>query len=411
MMSGLYFFVIRIYILLLKISTGFSEKAHLWVEGRVDWKAKLSAAIPKDKEVCWIHCASLGEFEQGRPVIEAIRQENPEIFILLTFFSPSGYEVRKKYPLVNFVAYLPPDLPNDIDAFIDIVHPKLVIFVKYEFWFGYLTELHRRKIPTLLISSRFRPEQHFFSWYGTWFKNQLNHFTHIHVQDQASSNLLKKIGFTSVTVSGDTRYDRVTDNAVSPAPLPEIEAWLHGRKCLIAGSIWAADDPLMLPWMEKEWALIVAPHEVHDSRLGMLDDASGVYSVRYSDLDTDPQGRKNVLIIDNIGMLLSIYKLGQIAYVGGGFGKGLHNILEPAACGLPVLFGPHHKKFPEAAALEKAGGGKSVKDVKSFRKAFKEFSDPEELARVSENCRKFVSELTGAKNSIMDSVRLYLNTK
>lgn len=393
---------IVMYVSAIKMAALFSDKARRWVEGRKDLFTRMAEKLPGDKPSIWMHCASLGEFEMGRPVLEALRKDYPGHLLVLTFFSPSGYEIRKNYQGVDLVVYLPPDLPGHVRRFLALTRPVLALFVKYEFWFGYLRELNRRQIPVMLISGRFRPGQHFFRWYGGWFYRQLHAFSRLHLQDQESAMLAGQPLQAKVTVSGDTRYDRVSANAATHRDLPEIKVWLNGRKCMIAGSTWPADDQLMLPWNDPEMALIIAPHEVHPQRIRQLQQMAGAAATLYSDLPKNNTG--NILIIDNIGMLLSVYALGELAYVGGGFGSGLHNILEPAAFGLPVIFGPDHKKFPEAAALIKAGAAGSVSTRSDFEAAVKGFCDPDRMERARESARNFVLQRKGATMKIMQSV-------
>jgi len=409
MMHIFYEIIIRLYVLVIRACAAFSDKAALWIDGRNDWEKRLRKAIPEDGKVVWFHCASLGEFEQGRPVIEALRKKYPDRFILLTFFSPSGYQVRKNYSGADFVCYLPPDLIRSVRRFLDIAKPEIAIFVKYEFWFNFLRELNKRDVPVLLISARFRRDQHFFKWYGGWFRKKLQHFTEIHVQDKASAVLLRSVNYRKVTISGDSRYDRVRQNARHPKELPEITNWLNGKTAFIAGSTWPVDDNLMFPWNVENGALIIAPHEIDDARIKELEKATQGKSIRYSELKKSPDTTKTILILDNMGMLLSVYALGRAAYVGGGFGKGLHSILEPAACGLPVIFGPKHEKFPEAAALEKAGGGKSISNDEEFKYAFDQFNDPAEIKKLRKICLSFVSERAGATQVITTSLKKYLD--
>jgi 3-deoxy-D-manno-octulosonic-acid transferase len=410
-MHILYEIVIRLYILLIRAAAPFSDKAAIWVNGRNEWEKRLRKAIPAGGKVVWFHCASLGEFEQGRPIIEAVRKEYPDRFLLVSFFSPSGYEIRKNYSGADFVSYLPADTMLNVNSFLDISKPEIAVFIKYEFWYNFLRELDLRKIPVLLVSARFRRNQYFFKWYGGWFRKKLKHFTAIHVQDADSAELLKKAGYHKVMVSGDSRYDRVKANAANPKNLPEIKKWLNGRNCFIAGSTWQADDKLLLPWKHSSTVLIIAPHEIDEERIEALEAAANGESIRYSELKRNPGIDKNILILDNIGMLLSVYRLGIAAYVGGGLGKGLHNILEPAACGLPVIFGPRHEKFPEAAALEKAGGGKSISTASEFDMAYKHFTHPKELKKFRNICLGFVSDRVGATHKIMISIRKILTPK
>ncbi len=399
-MFFLYKIGIQFYRIAIFIASWRSEKAKQWLKGRKNqaWNFR-----QKGERWVWFHCASLGEFEQGRPVIEAFRIQKPEIKIVLSFFSPSGYEIRKNYAGVDQVIYLPLDTPKNVNHFINYLQPELAVIVKYEFWFGYLRALKEKSIPTYLISSRFRENQHFFKFWGSWFRKQLDCFTEIHVQDVESESLLHKAGYLRTVVSGDSRYDRVFSNAKHPAKLPEIENWLNGRKALIAGSTWAEDDSIVFPWISEEWALIVAPHEISEERIREIETNCKRSCKRYSQLIQEG-GQSDVLILDNMGMLLSAYSLGKIAYVGGAFGKGLHNILEPAACGLPVIFGPKYSKFLEAEQLIHAGGGFSISTRTEFLQVFDEISNPITLKEKSNICSNFVESKTGATQKILHSI-------
>lgn len=383
-----------------------SKKAAQWIQGRKNqhWE---SIRKPGDKWV-WFHCASLGEFEQGRPVIEALKKELPHIKIVLSFFSPSGFEVRKNYPFADSIIYLPADTPSNVNRFLQAFQPELAVIVKYEFWFGYLRALKEKGIPTYLISARFRRNQHFFQSWGFWFRKQLSCFTEIHVQDKESEVLLHHVGYNTTQVSGDSRYDRVAENASNPAPRIEIENWIAGRKVLIAGSTWPEDDEIVFPWNSDEWAIIVAPHEISEVRIEQVEKSCGKTSMRYTQLSSNNK-QTEVLILDNMGMLLSVYALGDLAYVGGAFGKGLHNILEPAACGLPVIFGPKFNKFLEAEELIQAGGGFSISNRDSFLKTFIELSNPDTLKAKSALCASFVQSKTGATQKIIRSLLSQLN--
>ena len=398
---------ISLYEIAIKIAGFKSAKARNWVKGRAEQLHIFDSVEYKNDDWVWFHCASLGEFEQGRPVMEELRKKAPHYKILLTFFSPSGFEVRKTYPGADLVLYLPLDTKSNVEKFLQTFQPKLAVFVKYEFWFGYLDALKHKNIPTFLISARFRSDQIFFKFYGNWFRKHLDCFTEIHVQDEDSAKLLKSIGFSRFIVSGDSRYDRVYSNAQSPQSLPLIENWIQGRKVLIAGSTWPEDDSVLFPWHSEYWALIVAPHEISEHRIRAIELSCGSTSIRYSELVKEPK-QSHVLIIDNVGMLLSIYALGNMAYVGGAFGKGLHNILEPAACGLPVIFGPKYTKFIEAADLIKHKGAISISNKEQFQTAFIEFGEPEAYKEKKDLSSQFVKDRTGATEMIMKSILPYL---
>jgi 3-deoxy-D-manno-octulosonic-acid transferase len=398
-LKGLYTFGILIYVLLIHIASWFSPKAKLWVKGRKNWKAHLKKAIPDNASVIWFHCASLGEFEQARPVIEAYKKSFPDAFILLSFFSPSGYEIRKNYTIADYICYLPADFPSNAKDFVAIVKPQKAIFVKYEFWYNFLQALNVANCSTYLIAARFRPDQPFFQWYGSWFKKQLNNFYRIHLQDENSAEMLKKTGYTNFIVSADPRFDRVTQNAQQTEELPEIKLWLSGRSCMVAGSAWPADEKIFFPWHNHR-ALIIAPHEIDETHLISIEKQAGTSIIRYSELIKNPNQTSNVLLIDNIGMLMRIYSMAEFAFVGGGFGTGLHNILEPAAFGIPVVFGPMHEKFPEANALIYAGGGLSVSSRNDFLQ-FLERLEKDQNKIMAHNAQLFIQSNTGATELIM----------
>ncbi|MCM1033174.1 MAG: 3-deoxy-D-manno-octulosonic acid transferase [Odoribacter sp.] len=317
----------------------------------------------------WFHAASLGEFEQGRPMIERLRREHPDYKILLTFFSPSGYRVRHDYKYVDAVAYLPLDTRAGVRKFLDAALPRRAIFIKYEFWANYLNELHHRGIPTYIISAIFRRGQRFFKPGGELFRRALRCFTHIYVQDNNSQQLLKSIGITDVTVAGDTRFDRVTDIMRSASPIPRaIERFVKDSPfTLVAGSSWQPDEEIYLPWLKKHDNVraIIAPHEFDNARLTSLSNrlGNGVCLLsQYRDAEKFPEGTKTV-IIDCFGLLSSLYRVASAAIIGGGFGSGIHNINEAAVYGIPVIFGPNNKKFKEAADLIAAGGGFEIHDT------------------------------------------------
>ncbi|WP_236652798.1 3-deoxy-D-manno-octulosonic acid transferase [Chitinophaga vietnamensis] len=344
---------------------GGNAKAARWLKGRHHWQKQLQEWQLAGQPLVWMHAASLGEFEQGRPVLEAIRQQFPENKILLTFFSPSGYEVRKNYPGADYICYLPLDTAANARRFLELVQPQLAIFVKYEFWYHYLTELHIRKVPTLLISGIFRPEQPFFKSYGAMFRRLLQQFNHIFVQNEASLQLLQGLHLQQVSLGGDTRFDRVSALLQDQRALPLIEQFLAGKRLLAAGSTWPSDEKMLAAWWkeqpDKDLKLILAPHEIGESHiqsiLQLFPDA-----LRYSQL-TGHIPESNVLIIDNIGMLTALYRYATICYVGGGLDKGgIHNILEPAVYSKPVIMGPVFDRYFEAVELEAAGGALVVRN-------------------------------------------------
>lgn len=353
-MRFLYSISIYLYSFSIRFASLFNTKAKLWIAGRRGFFKKLKSTIQSSTNpVIWFHCASLGEFEQGRPVIEQLKKEHAEIKIILTFFSPSGYEVRKNYTGADHVFYLPLDTPSNAKKFIKIVKPTAVFFVKYEFWFNYLNELKNNAIPTYLISGVFRQEHYFFKKYSSWFRKQLSAFNHFYLQDERSLQLIRNIGFKNASVAGDTRFDRVYEVSQHVQAIPLIELFKQQQPLFIAGSTWEPDEDLLatFDFAKKGFKLVIAPHEISEVRIQSLLSKFRQNALLYSRANEDNVRTADVLLIDNMGMLSSIYQYGTVAFIGGGFGKGIHNILEPAAFGLPVLFGPNYRKFEEAKEL------------------------------------------------------------
>ena len=354
-----------------------------------------------------MHCASVGEFEQGRPVLEALRDRQPDRFILVTFFSPSGYELRKNYAGADGVLYLPLDGPRTAAQFLDLVRPDRVIFVKYEFWYYYLREIARRNIPLHLISAVFRPGQAFFQWYGGFHRQMLNFFDDLFVQDARSAELLRSLDLpdTRVHLAGDTRLDRVRHIAQTAQSLPSIDRFADGHLLLIAGSTWPPDIAVLRELAAQPefgtWKLIVAPHEIDEAQLQRTERSFPVGSVvRFSELPSAPSEHR-VLLIDNIGMLASLYRYGRIAYVGGAFGSGLHNILEPAAHGLPVLFGPKYHKFNEARELLARSGVASIGKAEELIAQFRRWQQEEAYAKAVRQIEAYFAERSGATKVIV----------
>ena len=362
----------------------------------------------------WFHAASLGEFEQGRPLIEKIKAQDPQCKILLTFFSPSGYEVRKNYPLADVVCYLPFDTRRRVREFLDLAQPSVAIFIKYEFWANYLFELKRREIPTYIISAIFRPEQPFFRWYGAPFRALLHCYTHLYIQDDASKQLLEKAGIQgNVTVTGDTRYDRVWEIRRAAKEIPEVESLLQAAdgervRTLVAGSSWPQDEEILIPYFNArpELKLIIAPHEIHEEHLRSIEAMLKRPALRLSAARGKDLRDYSCLIIDCFGLLSSIYRYGDIAYVGGGFGKGIHNLLEAAVYGMPVLFGPKHQKFMEAGGLIEEGGGFCISSQEELDKLMDRLLGEEEfLRRSGQNAGDFVRKRAGATQRIMELIK------
>lgn len=409
----MYNLLIHIYALVARLISPFHKKAHLMCEGQKKTNALLRSHIRREDKYIWFHAASLGEFEQGRPMMEQIKAHYPQYKILLTFFSPSGYEVRKNYPGADIICYLPFDTPRRVKRFLDLANPVAAVFIKYEFWGNYLNGLKKRNIPVFIISAIFRPEQLFFKWYGATYRLFLHDFTHLYVQDERSKTLLARYGITNVTVAGDTRFDRVRDIRCAAKDLPLVEEFVRDEKdskqlTLVVGSSWPQDEQFLLPFFNehKEMKMIVAPHEIHEEHLASIEGAlrrpfrrlSAVHSV------DDIKGI-DCLIVDCFGLLSSIYRYGDIVYVGGGFGAGIHNTLEAAVYGVPVLFGPKFGKFKEAKDLVKVGGGFSVSSGSEFAACMSRLmADKKALQVAGEASGKYVSQQVGATAKILPEI-------
>lgn len=404
---------VLIYKILIYLASPFNKKAKQWITGRKGLFEILEKRIKKDSRIAWFHCASLGEFEQGRPVIEEFRKRHPAFKILITFFSPSGYEVRKTYNGADYIFYLPVDTPSNAKRFVNIVNPEVVFFVKYEFWFNYIKNISREKIPFFVISANFRHGQHFFKWYGGWFRKQLNGITKIFVQNKESADLLKKIGITQVTISGDTRFDRVHSITQNIKKFPVIEKFCKNSDVFISGSSWPPDEELLTKLINSEktkYKFIIAPHLVDKPHVASLEEKiKKGHVVLYSEADEENVMYAKVMIIDSIGILSHVYQYGKIAYIGGGFGSGIHNILEAATFGMPVIFGPKYHKFQEAVNLIKEGGAFSINNEQEFfTVVFKLMNDPLLLKEKSEIAKTFVQKNIGATEIILKETEKYL---
>ena len=428
-MKSLYNIAIWFYALAVRIVAFFNPKVRLMWQGEKMAFAHIESKLTKGDRIVWVHAASLGEFEQGRPLIEKLKRENPEYKILLTFFSPSGYEVRKNYASADVIAYLPLDIPRNARRFVELVKPEKVVFVKYEFWLNYLAELRFRGIETYIISAIFRPNQVFFKWYGGIFREGLKAFKMLFVQNEESKELLKGIGVENVMVAGDTRFDRVADIAAAAKKLEIVESFVNSQlPVLVVGSSWGPDEDLLTRYINERagrMKMIIAPHEVREERIKELtskltckyalytqitDDGLQITDKTQLSLQTPNPSfltDYDVLVVNTIGVLSSVYQYGQVAYIGGGFGVGIHNTLEAAAWGMPVVFGPNYHKFQEAKELIECGAGQSIKNYEECARALDEFFEKNEVA--SKAAAEYVASHTGATEIIYNSQ--FINTK
>lgn len=388
-MTLLYNIAMLIYQSFIWLASKFNNnKATLFLSGRENVFALLEQKRLPGEHYVWFHAASLGEFEQGRPIMESLKNSHPEYKILLTFFSPSGYEVRKDYQGADIICYLPMDMSWNVKRFLDIVQPDCAIFIKYEFWMNYLLELKKRQIKTYIVSAIFRESQLFFRSYGGFYRRLLKSFTHLFVQNDESVRLLHSIGLDNVTKVGDTRFDRVADIAAKSKDLPIVQAFKSDAKVLIAGSSWPNDENILLPYFNQNLSLklIIAPHEIDEGHLQSIISQLKRPYVRYSQATIENVKEADCLIIDCFGLLSSIYRYGEIAYIGGGFGVGIHNILEAAVYGIPVIFGPNFRKFQEAVDLQQKGGAFVIENYESFSQIMSEFLE-ENYSLYSSACK------------------------
>ena len=369
-MNSLYNISIQLYVIAIRFAALFNAKAKLWVNGKKNIFQKIEEVTKGEQNIVWFHCASLGEFEQGKPIIEGYKQKYPSHKILLTFFSPSGFEIRKNYEGVDWVFYLPADTKSNAKKFISIVKPIKVIFIKYEFWFNYMAELKKQNISFYSVSAIFRDGQAFFKY--KWWAEQLKNVTHFFVQDKNSAELLKSIGFNNTTISGDSRFDSVLANSKNPVKMPLIETFSKSKPTIICGSTWPKDEILLVQYIKDhpENNYIIAPHELQN--ISALQKQTN--ALLFSETDNTDISNSNVLIIDSIGILSNIYQYANIAYIGGGFGVGIHNILEAVTFGLPVIFGPNYKKFNEANELIVLGGAISIANYQELNLAIKHYN-------------------------------------
>lgn len=409
-MYFLYNILILVAGFVLKIAALFNKKIKLFIDGRKQTFFELQQGISETDEVIWIHCASLGEFEQGRPIIEKLKLKFPTKKVVLTFFSPSGYEVRKNYEYADVVCYLPLDSAQNARKFLDIVHPQLAIFVKYEFWPNFLKELKKNNVETLLISGIFRKNQPFFNWYGAFMRKSLTTFAHFFVQDENSKQLLNNINFNNVTVSGDTRFDRVFEIIQQNNKLSFIEEFINDKYTVVAGSTWKEDETMLVDYINNKASenekFIIAPHNINADDVADLKNSISKKVVLFSEMDTKNLSDYQVFIIDTVGILTKIYSYADLAYVGGGFTKtGVHNVLEPATFGIPIIIGPNYQKFNEAIDLVKNKACFVVDDSNGLSLHLGEFFHMNEMrTEAGKKAKKYVVDKTGATLKILNYI-------
>ncbi len=404
----LYNIAIYLYLWGVAVASLFSGKVRKMWRGEREAFGVLRRKVDPTARYVWVHAASLGEFEQGRPIIESIREQHPDYKVLLTFFSPSGYEVRKDYQGADIVCYLPLDTPLNAIRFLRLIRPSMAFFIKYEFWYNYLHILKHRGVPVYSVSSIFRPDQIFFRWYARQYAKVLRCFTHFYVQNEQSKALLTKIGITEVSVTGDTRFDRVLQIKRQAKCLPIVESFVKGRKAFVAGSSWQPDEAILAPYFNQsnDWKLILAPHVIGEEHMKQILSKVEGRVVRYTQTTPEEAAEADCLVIDCYGLLSSVYRYGCVAYVGGGFGVGIHNVLEAAVWGMPVIFGPNNGHFAEARGLIDNGGGFEITSFEDFAALMSRFSaDDEWLERCGHNAGKFVESCTGATDKILSSVK------
>ncbi len=405
-MRFLYNIGIHLYQFLIWIASFRNPKAQKWLSGRKNLFEKIQQEVIPGDPLLWFHVSSLGEFEQASPVIERVKKDFPGYKIVLTFFSPSGYELKKDYPFADYVFYLPLDTPGNAIRFLDIVKPVKAFFVKYEFWFNFLNELKKRKIPTYIFSALFRPSHFFFKPWGIWFRKALRAYTHIFVQNQSSFDILKKFGFYNVSISGDTRLDRVAQIAQTVSELPKLEKFCVGGKVIVAGSTWPEDEALFIRFInecEHPVKFVIAPHEVNPASLQRIITLLQRPYILYSSESTNKQLEDaEVMIVDGYGYLVSVYRYAKIAFIGGGFTTGIHSILEPAVYGMPVVFGPDYHKFHEAVEMIQLNAAHSISTYEELSNLFENYlTNPVKLANESHFASQYVECNRGATEQIV----------
>ncbi len=412
-MRILYSIGIYIYAAMIRVAAFFVPKAALAIQGRKHWQSRLREAVrASDLPIIWMHCSSLGEYEQGKPLLLGLKKQYPQHRLLLTFFSPSGYEIRKDNAVADMVFYLPMDTPANAKTFIKIVQPSLAIFVKYEFWYNYLKQLVDNDMPTVFISAIFRPKQYFFTWYGTWFRKHLRAVQHVFVQNESSLQLLKSIGIHTVSKAGDTRFDSVAAIAQQQKETPIVQKFKGANKLLLAGSTWPTDEQYLLEVAKAfpDFKLLIAPHEIHDSHIKEIEKLFQEMRVTlYTQVEEDTIANSQVLILDTMGMLSSLYRYANYTWIGGGFGKGIHNTLEAAVFGMPIFFGPKYDKFDEAKALVNNGIAISLTNAQEAIEHI-QFLEVDSLSykRIKTAAQTYVQNNLGSVDIILKYLKDYL---
>ncbi len=398
----------------LKLASNFNKKAKLWVDGRKNWEEKIASKISNTDKVLWIHCSSLGEFEQGRPVIEALKEKYPTHKIAVSFFSPSGYEIRKNYQGADLIFYLPLDTKSNAEKLIKVLHPEILILVKYEYWFNLITALHQHNIPTIVVSAIFRESQNFFKNNGNnWFAKKLNLINHFFVQNQQSKDLLDNIHISQSTIAGDTRFDRVKQIIHQDNQLNFMDHFKADSKLIVVGSSWPKDEELFVELINQKlnenWKILFAPHNLNEAEINSFLTKINQKAIKYSDLEKTNNQMLNdskVFILNTIGILSKVYVYADITYIGGGFGAGIHNTLEAVTFGNPVVFGPKYKKFQEAVDLIEIGGGFSISNQNNFNEIMNRLMNDEKFRKESgKKAGDFVQNSPNATKIILD----YLN--
>jgi 3-deoxy-D-manno-octulosonic-acid transferase len=406
-MSILYNIGILTYWFLVRIASLKNPKAKRFIKGRSKLLKNIKQQLSEINNIIWIHCASLGEFEQGRPLIDELKTNHPDKKILLTFYSPSGYEVCKNYPNADYVYYLPIDTPRNAYRFVKYIKPETAFFIKYEYWYNLLRNLKKNNIPVYFISVIFRRKQLFFKNYGSWYRKVLHFATHFFVQTPASGKLLKSIGIENYTVTGDTRFDRVANVAQKAIPLPVVDAFCNKQPVIIAGSTWKAEEALILQYLRTntEVKIILAPHEVEQENIDRIMQQFGEKAIKYSEANEQNIKNKQVLVIDCYGLLTSLYQYGTIAIIGGGFGVGIHNTLEAATFGMPIVFGHNYRKFKEAVDLVRINCAFPVNNIEEFNTTLNHLlKNPELTNNISKNAANYVIQNIGATQKILSHV-------